>query len=338
MLSLLLGLLTLFQTPHFMAFSSDTDTDDYDSAFSPHHEHVLLSITITESALSFICSAIIVLSYLKFTRLRKFSLQLVFWLSLSDMGVCVSYFFGDPTDGTLRCYSQAMIMSFFELASVLWTTVIAYTLFRLIILQKTSVHLINRFHAFAFGLPLLAMLMPLTTNSYGNSGAWCWITTPSDNVATDPTVQENFFQQGTIWRLFLFYLPLWLAIGFNTGVYILVTNALQRVAVTQTALQRPKYLKMVKRLRLYPLILVFCWAGVRARRWRQGRGRASAASLQVHNTKVKAKRAYRARRFSRSPVLALACSLARLVPPPPPTFDCARLFPLTFACFAGDDQ
>ncbi|GMH99045.1 hypothetical protein TrVE_jg9166 [Triparma verrucosa] len=231
--------------------------DSSATGFSPKENEILLIITVAESVLSLIGSILIVTSYLKFKRLRKFSLELVFWLSVSDIGMCVSYFFGNPKSGGL-CTAQAMIMSFFELASVLWTTVIALTLFRLIILQRTSSHLIKYYHVFCFGVPFVSMFLPLLTNSYGDSGAWCWISTPTDESETDKQLMES---PGNLWRLTLFYLPLWLAIIFNSTVYLIVTKTLSRVASTQASDQRPKYLKMIRRLRLYPLILVFCWLG-----------------------------------------------------------------------------
>ena len=148
------------------------------------------------------------------------------WLSISDMGMGVSYFLGNPSSGDPRCYAQAMVMNFFELASVLWTVVIAYTLYRLIINQKTSVHLMGRFHVFAFGIPLVGTLLPLFTSSYGNTGAWCWITTPED-AAADQVKGVDWLDKGTMWLVLVFYLPLWLAIIYNSFVYVVVTNSLQ---------------------------------------------------------------------------------------------------------------
>lgn len=288
----------------------DDGTDD-SSDFSDKQNNLLVTVTVVESVASFICSGLIVFSFYQFKKLRKFSLLLVFLLSISDMGVCVSYFLGNPRNGDFMCYSQAVVMSFFELASVLWTTVIAFTLYRLIIEQKTSTHLIYRFHAFAFGLPAVFSLLPFTTGSYGNVGAWCWITTDADAT--------GYFDPGTVWRLSLFYMPLWITIAYNSVVYVMVTNSLQRVANTQSQHQRPKYLKMVRRLRMYPLILVFCWAGatinrlqntvdphnsqfflyVSERKKRQEPMRVSAASAKKA-VRVSAKRARRRRRCAAS--------------------------------------
>jgi hypothetical protein len=86
--------------------AADDDDGDF---FTDDQNKTLMCITIIESSLSFIGSLIIILSFLSFKRLRKFSLRLVFWLSVSDLGNCISYFLGDPKDGFL-CTTQAMIM------------------------------------------------------------------------------------------------------------------------------------------------------------------------------------------------------------------------------------
>jgi hypothetical protein len=144
----------------------------------------------------------------------------------------------------------------FELSSILWTSAIAYTLFRLIVKKKDSNELMNKFYVVCFGIPFLFCLLPLTTDSYGNTVGWCWID-PEDNEAA-----------GQTWRLLLFYLPLWSAIGFNAYVYYIVSRAIGELfgrskSAGGTAISRweipPKYEKLIRRLRMYPLILVFCW-------------------------------------------------------------------------------
>ena len=145
---------------------------------------------------------------------------------------------------------------------------IALTLFRLIVMQKTSSHLMPKFLLYCFGLPFICMFLPLFTNSYGDTGAWCWIETPQENEDEDDdaSMTKALLNEGTMWRILLFYLPLWIAIAFNSVVYIVVTNTLARVARTQASETRPKYLKMIRRLRMYPLILVFCWMGATVNR------------------------------------------------------------------------
>ncbi len=251
------SLLASCRSPPSVPFPMLYDEDTTPETFTKNQNRLLLMVTMIESSMSFVGSTLIVLSWVKFPSLRKFSLKLVLMLAVSDIGSCLSYFLGNPSEGSALCYSQALMMSFFELASILWTTVIAFTLFRLIILLKPSNDLMTRFHLYGWGIPFVCTVLPLTTGSYGASGAWCWIKDdsiqggedgPSDNLSSSIT------EQGNIWRVTTFYLPLWLAIVFNSVMYLIVTNTLSRIASTRSV-------KMVKRLRLYPLILVFCWMG-----------------------------------------------------------------------------
>ena len=106
----------------------DDNDDNIVSTFTPKQYNTLLLITLIESSISLVGSLLIISSYLRFKRLRKFSLQLVFWLSVSDVGNSISYFIGNPGEDSNLCTVQAMLMSMFELSSVLWTTVIAFTL------------------------------------------------------------------------------------------------------------------------------------------------------------------------------------------------------------------
>ena len=163
-----------------MQLTSPDIDDDEVKFFSDEQTNILVTVTLVESTLSFLGSLSIVSSYILFYRLRgrrKFSLELVFWLSISDMGSCVSYFIGDPGPGA-ACTVQAMLMNYFELASILWTTVVALTLFRLIILQTTSSHLLGHFIVYCNAIPLAVTMLPLINGSYGPTGSWCWVTSP----------------------------------------------------------------------------------------------------------------------------------------------------------------
>ena len=50
-------------------------------------------------------------------------------MSLADAGACITYLMGAPRDGTDLCSAQAVLMQTFEMCSMLWSTVIATTLF-----------------------------------------------------------------------------------------------------------------------------------------------------------------------------------------------------------------
>ena len=55
----------------------------------------------------------------------------------------------------------------FELASVLWTTVIAYTLYLAIVKRIDAEVYRKRLFCYAVVLPFVVALVPFTTDSYG---------------------------------------------------------------------------------------------------------------------------------------------------------------------------
>ena len=116
-------------------------------------------------------------------------------MSLADILVIISYFLGDPTSGTGLCTFQGLLQQFAELSSILWSTIIAWTLYTAVVHRRDTSKMLHKFVVVGFGVPFLLALFPLTTTSYDNTGAWCWIT--ADDVA------------GQLWRWLIFYGPLW---------------------------------------------------------------------------------------------------------------------------------
>ncbi|KAK8930756.1 G-protein coupled receptor 1 [Platanthera zijinensis] len=114
--------------------------------------HILSAVGATAAALSLTGSAFIVLCYIFFKELRKFSFKLVFFLALSDMFCSFFSIVGDPSNG-LFCYAQDYSTHFFCIASFLWTTTIAFTLHRTVVKHKTDVEdLGSIFHLYVWGM------------------------------------------------------------------------------------------------------------------------------------------------------------------------------------------
>mmetsp|Transcript_14452 Transcript_14452/g.27767 ORF Transcript_14452/g.27767 Transcript_14452/m.27767 type:complete len:326 (-) Transcript_14452:100-1077(-) len=212
-------------------------------------QKVLTALNVAFSSLSFAGSTFIIICFLSFRDLRKFSFQLVFWLSISDALNCLGNFLGHP-HGATACYLQAVSTQFFSVCSFLWTTVIAFVLHRTVVEHKPDVASLGaRFHLFVWGSGCLLAALPATTSSYGPTGAaWCWIKNSSD---ADQAM-----------RMFVFYLPLWGAILFNCFVYMRVIRILRftmKVAMGIQDQQRRLEMTAVHRLGFYPLILIVVW-------------------------------------------------------------------------------
>jgi len=254
-----------------------------DVAFSALEIDSLKYCAIAVSALSFIGSFLVVWSYFRFARLQKFAFKLICMLAISDLGSGLGYFIGSPPNGAL-CTAQGIILHYFQLSSFLWTTVIAFVLERTVCRQQGQTVQENRvyLHLYAWGLPLILVLLPFTTAhkmphglAYSNTfegwsesqdGAWCWI---ADDDASGGI--------GTAWRFFTFYAPLWSCMCYNLWSYNKVITTLRITlnsqtqahvhaqSATQTQTQMRAYeqhqtkIKIVRRLRWYPALLVVCW-------------------------------------------------------------------------------
>eukprot|EP00239_Pterosperma_sp_CCMP1384_P012693 CAMPEP_0197867124 /NCGR_PEP_ID=MMETSP1438-20131217/44587_1 /TAXON_ID=1461541 /ORGANISM="Pterosperma sp., Strain CCMP1384" /LENGTH=444 /DNA_ID=CAMNT_0043485747 /DNA_START=252 /DNA_END=1586 /DNA_ORIENTATION=- len=215
---------------------------------SDDQQDVLTSLNVVFSGASCIGSGFIIVCFIAFKDLRKFSFQLVFWLSVSDLINGLGNLFGNPEPGVL-CSLQAYTTQFFSIASILWTTVIAYVLHRTVVQHCTDVaNLGRKFHLYVWITSLVATILPMFTNSYGPAGAWCWV------------VARNTGDK--VLRFITFFLPLWLAIPYNTWVYFHVVRMLRytmMVASSVSEEQRALEAKAVARLGYYPVILVLTW-------------------------------------------------------------------------------
>lgn len=125
-----------------------------DDAFSHSQQLTVQFLAFGVSVLSLIGSCSIALSYALFPALRRLSfkvtrrhmqclclllslahrcpaacgsVQLVFWMSVADIGANLAFIVTTPgivyADSAVSCEMQGFMLTFFHLASVLWTTV-----------------------------------------------------------------------------------------------------------------------------------------------------------------------------------------------------------------------
>ena len=235
---------------------SGGDTDGY---LSDSDVEITTNIALVISMLSLMGSIFIIICYIAFKHLRKFAFTLVMILSVTDV-LNQTMDFLQPTAAELdymessntvstECYVQAIGNSIFELASVLWTTAIAATLYMFIFLRMTSDAVESKLKymfLFCYGLPLILGLLPLINNAYGPSGAWCWIKT---NAGFE------------YWQFIQFYGPLWIAIIFNTFVYVRTWRLLRRIYETSNGNDETyqRLRGVMQRLQMYPFILIIVW-------------------------------------------------------------------------------
>ncbi|XP_052107339.1 G-protein coupled receptor 1 isoform X3 [Arachis duranensis] len=180
-------------------------------SLTAHQRNILAGVNAGASSLSFVGSGFIVLCYLLFKELRKFSFKLVFYLALSDMLCSFFSIVGDPSKGFF-CSAQGYSTHFFCVASFLWTTTIAFTLHRTVVKHKTDVEEFEAmFHLYVWGTSLAMTVIRSFGNDHRHLSAWCW-------------TQSGL--AGKAIHLLTFYMPLWGAILYNGFTYFQVIRML----------------------------------------------------------------------------------------------------------------
>ena len=75
---------------------------------------------------------------------------------------------GLPNNGTVECYIQAFLTNAFPLATIFWTTTIAYMVFCIIYKSRKIDVNSKEILLVTFALPVVLTLLPLSTETYGS--------------------------------------------------------------------------------------------------------------------------------------------------------------------------
>lgn len=124
----------------------------------------------------------------------------------------------------------------------MWTSMITVTLYLAVVKEwKNLDRLEFKFHMICWVFPMLVTLLPLCTGSFGKSDIyWCWI-------KLDDSLDY-------VWRTISLYLPLWLAILFNSVSYFKIIKTINTHIIFHGE-ESEFRVELTRRLRLYPLVL-----------------------------------------------------------------------------------
>mmetsp|Transcript_3009 Transcript_3009/g.7176 ORF Transcript_3009/g.7176 Transcript_3009/m.7176 type:complete len:313 (-) Transcript_3009:48-986(-) len=190
---------------------------------------------------------------------RKFLMRLVVYISVSDFWLCIGNLLGKPPRDSSRCNVQAMMLTYFSLASTLWTAVFAYALSAIVNRSEDVEASESSLHMVAWGLPMIALVPTLVIAQLGPAGFWCWI----ENTPV-----------GSVMRMLVFYVPLWTTMVYSLVVYWRMKRRIKRCL--RQAEIRPDFedeedafgttrrlqerVSLLQRLTVLPLVLFACWA------------------------------------------------------------------------------
>ena len=202
------------------------------------------------SIMSILGALYIILGYFAMEQGRRpFAFRLIMYLSISDLLFSTAMLLGPLKDTSTLCQVQAVVITLFGLATVLWTVSIALTMYLVVLSRSSNVEAHEcKMMLVCFGLPVLVAVLPFLTESYGTNLEWCWL---GINDA-----------EGPVWQVVVFYGPLWAAFAINSYFYWAIRQYLGLVLddlVGITEEEREEKRKIVSRLQWYPLVLFFCW-------------------------------------------------------------------------------
>jgi hypothetical protein len=236
--------------PTFPITSSPLPYFECASSFSSAQTLTIRVLTLTSAGLSILGSSLIIVSFLAFPRLRTFPFRLIVYLSTADLFASLAYYVGlgvgvkqgQVCSTAFACYLEANLSQYFDVATFMWTGVIAFNVHRVLVKDagRGVEALETRYHALCWGLPLLLLVVAAGTGSFGDAGLWCWI-------------KPSF----PLTQLLCYYLWLIVVFVFNSVIFVLVVLHMRhdaKAAATQNAVTR--------RLLTYLLVFFFvrCWS------------------------------------------------------------------------------
>jgi hypothetical protein len=209
------------------------------------NEH-LNKLFIFASTLSIFGTVLVILTYLKFPKLRQYRhVELTFYIAINDLCAAVAVGVGKVRSESPACWFQSMGTSYSFLASVFWSAVVTYQIY-IIVHRGRILEDLTNYHRFCWIFPLVVVILPFSTNNYGQgTSSWCFLGDREDSP------EKAIY----VWELLSFFVWLWLAIVFIVFVFALIILRLRDVdTVEAMTAYRPLY-----RLAAVPAVLIFCW-------------------------------------------------------------------------------
>ena len=200
------------------------------------------------AVLSLIGGLFIIILFLTCKSLQTYPFKLISILALFDLFNAIGFMLPtyDAHSSQIICKAQGIIVNFFTLASILWSAVIAFSLY--LITLKSMLYVEKYLMLYVIIVLSLCAgdsLVPYMLDSYGTVAGWCWI--------TQRKIGDQFFFE----RYLLFFGPLWVVVICNILLYVIIANRLRKTHKESKNLCNR--ISLSNKLKYYPLILIICY-------------------------------------------------------------------------------
>lgn len=229
---------------------------------TPEQAATVNIVTQVAASLSICGSLFVLIACLRFPLLRKFPFVLVPVLALTDVLTMISTVCGpspddmaamalDPTHITSQCQVQGAAISFFRIATVLWTACIAFVMYSAVVLnwqyRDREWLAVALSVLVCYGTAAAVSGVGWHQGVYGPAGAWCWVADAQSS-----------------WRYIGLYAWVWVAMLIN--LVIAISMRIQGLALIarKQALNGSDTLTdelqvRMRRVSFYPLVFLLVW-------------------------------------------------------------------------------
>ena len=189
------------------------------------------------SSLSILACILIIASFTIITEVRTFSSKLVMNISICQIITSIQFIIpAKEYKSQIFCYTSSIIFNAADMLKIIWTACIVFTLHQVII--KHSYGFKNNFKYYLIAgwilIPVIN-IFPVFTGSVGFEDNNC-------------TLKQN--TAGTIWRLFIFFIPGWGFILVTLVIYGKIFIKARKLGINE------ENQLLIQRTQLYPWVLI----------------------------------------------------------------------------------
>jgi len=215
--------------------------------YSDDEVYTIWVVDVICATISIVCCLFICITYCCCPSLRGYEFRLIFYLTVCDILASIVYVI-PPHDISEMCKFQGSFLTLSANLRLAFSAVIAYSIDATFQCRDDLFKLHERKGIIStFLICLVLAILPVTTDNYGPAEGICWISIKGDKYTT-----------GSIWRMSILYVPLWIVIVYNIFVYTRVIRQIKYLS-SVTCCNTEHTNQIIKKLRMYPIILAFTW-------------------------------------------------------------------------------
>jgi hypothetical protein len=201
------------------------------------YDDLFIAIHLACGLLSALGSLFIIFFCIWLRTLEVYSYKLIFFFSIGQFILSLEFLF-PPSIQTANqniCSFFGFLINSGQMISVLWMTCIASTILKVFLGSLQSFNKIGLFWVVSSWIliPLLNCI-PIITGNYTAIGTSCTYDRKTN---------------GTIERVFIFFLPVWIMLSFSIVCYCKVFYMMKNIEIN------PNLKKMIQRLMYYPIVM-----------------------------------------------------------------------------------